>query len=202
MLESALTRSQKRFDSEKQKHLFHCHCLFPLRGGVASLHPPKNTVLLLVHAHINPEKSRSSSSSSSSLTPRHAGPLTDDSWALASWAGLLIGGCACCDPGRQRWGAGTLTQLQGRTTESCSTHTHSSGCSLAYLQSPLKCGTLSEMIWHARFHLACAKCVFILRIRGRAKNYGIHVQEGHPPPQFTSHLPCQNVYIIRLHAYI
>lgn len=50
-------------------------------------------------------------------------------------------------------------------------YTHSSGCSLAYLQSPLQRGG------HVRVHLGYVNCVFILRFRCVAKNYGAHVQE-------------------------
>lgn len=57
-------------------------------------------------------------------------------------------------------------------------YTHASDCSLAYLQSPLQCGTISELVWHAQFHLGCVKCVVMLTSRGLTKNYGNHMQEG------------------------
>lgn len=78
-------------------------------------------------------------------------------------------------------------------------YTHASDCSLVYLQSPLQYGNMSELLWHARFHLGCVKGVAKLRSKGVAKNYGSHVQEGHP---FPCHLPRQNVDTIIFHAYV
>lgn len=87
--------------------------------------------------------------------------------------------------------------------QSHAVYTHASDCSLAYLQSPLQRGTLSEPLpWHARFHLGCVKYGLVLRFRGVAKNYGTRVQEGHPLLNFLVIYPPKNLFIITLHAHI
>lgn len=136
---------KKRFDSIKQKHLFH-RCLFG-GGVVAPLYPPEHTVLLLlllVHAHINPEKAAAPGSSSSGLTPRHAGP--PDRWFMGP--GLPSGGS---------WLVVSLAVTRGCSDEVLA-HSHGSREGLqshaahswpflcACLWSPLQRGTL---LWHA-----------------------------------------------------
>lgn len=125
-------------------------------------HPPQHTVLLIVHDYINSDKKNAAAPPLVWRWSTQA-PLTDDSWALASRAGLFIGGCAWCDPMRQGWGAGTLIQLQGRTSESCSTFVPPAVvwhiCRAHYSM-----GIMSEMLQHI------LGCVNWFRVRGVAAN--------------------------------
>ena len=108
-----------------------------------------------------------------------------DRWFMEP--GVLSGAAdwwwARCDPGRQWWGVGTLTQLQGRTTESCSTL-----MPLTVLWHICRAHYRVGLHWHARFHLGC---VLRAKEQGRRKDLqGPCPERDQPtPPQFLPHLP-------------
>lgn len=138
----------------------------------------KNTVLLVRHAHINPQRGVDPGAPPLALTLRHAGPLTDYSWALASWAGywLVVGSHWPREAVMRCWHTHTAPGKDFRVMQ----HTHGSDYSRAYLQSPLQCGTLSALLWHTRSHLGCFSCALRLRSRGQARDYCTHPRRGTP----------------------
>lgn len=88
-----------------------------------------------------------------------AGPLTDDSWALASWAELLIGGWLAVTQG----GSGEVLAHSHCSREGLQSHT-------AHSCSWLFSGIYSELI--------TARSCFGTHIFV-AENYGMHAQEGY-----------------------